>query len=91
LLSAQNTDESGHAESLTARLFRQRWIIVACLCLLVAAALLFMLRMDAAFIVATLGVVAWFWNERNRLQPPGIEADERFKDEDEAIEDQDEA
>jgi hypothetical protein len=77
-------------ESLTARLFRERWSLAAYVCLLIAAVLLIMLRMDAAFVVATLGMVAWFWNERNRLRPHGIEAKERFQDEDEEIEDQDE-
>jgi hypothetical protein len=87
---APDQDETGRAESLSARLSRQRWSIVACVCLLVAVLLLIMLRMDAAFVVATLGVVAWFWNERNRLRPRGIEADERFENEDEEIEDRDE-
>jgi hypothetical protein len=26
-------------------------------------------------------VLAWFWNERNRLSPAGIEADDEFQDE----------
>lgn len=87
---AQNTDEIGRAESLTARLSRQRWIIAAVVCLLIAAAVLLLGRMDAAFVVATLGVLAWFWNERNRLRPQGIENVDEFEDEDEAIEDGDE-
>lgn len=60
------------------------------MCLFIAAAFLLLGRMDAAFVVATLGVVAWFWNERNRLRPHGIEADEGFADEDEENEDGDE-
>jgi hypothetical protein len=79
----QNRVESGEAESLAARLSEQRWIIAAGVCLLVAATFLVMRRMDAAFVAGTLGIVAWFWNERNRLRPHGIEADERFEDEDE--------
>jgi hypothetical protein len=75
---------------LTARLSRQRWSIAAGVCLFVAAVVLLLGRMDAAFVVATLGVVAWFWNERNRLRPHGIEAGDEFADEDEAIEDEDE-
>lgn len=82
------TDEN--TESLAARLSRQRWSVAAGACLFVAAAFLLLGRMDAAFVVATLGVVAWFWNERNRLSPQGIEAGERFQDEDEEIEDGDE-
>ena len=87
---AQHTDQSRHAESLAARLSRQRWSIVAGVCLFLAAAVLLLGRMDAAFVVATLGVVAWFWNERNRLRPHGIEGDEGSEDEDEAFEDVDE-
>lgn len=72
------------------RVFAERWSVVAGVCLLVAGALLLAGRMDGAFVVATLGVVAWFWNERNRLRPSGIEANERFRDEDEGFEDRDE-
>ena len=74
---------------MAARLSRQRWIIVSGVCLVIAAVVLLLGRMDAAFVVATLGVVAWFWNERNRLRPHGIEAGDEFEDEDEAIEDGD--
>lgn len=87
---AHNRDESVDSETLAARLFRQRWIIAAGVCLFVAASVLLLGRMDAAFVVATLGVLAWFWNERNRLRPQGIEAEENFEDEDEAVEDEDE-
>jgi hypothetical protein len=80
---APDRDEIGEAESLAARLFQQRWSIAAGVCLIIAAALLIMQRMEAAFVAGTLGIVAWFWNERNRLRPHGIEDDERFDDEDE--------
>lgn len=63
---------------------------MAAACLVVAAALLLSARVDAAFVAATLGIVAWFWNERNRLRPAGIEAGERFQEDDEEIEDVDE-
>lgn len=82
--------EDARAKDFSTRMFAERWSVVAGICLLVAAALLLFRRMDAAFVVATLGVVAWFWNERNRLRPRGIEADERFRDEDEGFEDRDE-
>ena len=77
-------------DKLSLRVFAERWSVVAGVCLLVAAALLLSGRMDGAFVVGTLGIVAWFWNERNRLRPRGIEADERFRDEDEGFEDRDE-
>ncbi|HYO98756.1 MAG TPA: hypothetical protein VER76_00930 [Pyrinomonadaceae bacterium] len=82
--------ESARAENFAARAFEKRWSIVAGACLVVATALLLAARVDAAFVAATLGVVAWFWNERNRLRPAGIEADERFQEDDEEIEDADE-
>jgi hypothetical protein len=87
-----DTEKSAHAttestESFAARLSRQRWSVAAGACLFIAAVCLLLGRMDAAFVVATLGVVAWFWNERNRLRPHGIERDEGFQDEDEEIED----
>lgn len=79
-------------ESFTTRVSAARWSIVAGACLFIAAVFLLMRSMDAAFVAATLGIVAWFWNERNRLRPHGIEAEERFRDEDEdeEFEDRDE-
>lgn len=89
--NSQDEVDAGRAEkTLATRISQGRWSIVAGACLSVAAALLLLRRMDAAFVVATLGVVAWFWNERNRLRPASIEADDRFRDEDEEIEDRDE-
>ncbi|HEX8422079.1 MAG TPA: hypothetical protein VF634_01645 [Pyrinomonadaceae bacterium] len=85
-----STPTTENTESLAARLSRQRWSVAAGVCLFIAAVFLLLGRMDAAFVVATLGVVAWFWNERNRLRPQGIEDGERFQDEDEEIEDGDE-
>ena len=43
------------------------WIIVACACIIVAAFLVLRGRLDAAFVVAALGVVAWFLNYRAQL------------------------
>jgi hypothetical protein len=76
--------------SFAGRVYAVRWSVAAGACLLIASMLLVAGRMDAAFVVATLGVVAWFWNERNRLRPQGIEADERRRDEEEEFEDRDE-
>ena len=74
-------------QSLPARLARRGWLIVAASCLLTAAMLLIREYIDAAFVVATIGVLAWFFDLRNRLRPPDIEADDRIADE---IEDGDE-
>lgn len=83
-------DDAARPESFAARVSAARWSVVAGACLLVAAACLLLGRMDAAFVAATLGVVAWFWNERNRLRPRGIETDESLRDEEEEFEERDE-
>jgi lysylphosphatidylglycerol synthetase-like protein (DUF2156 family) len=45
------------------------WMIAAVACLVVAgAALLWRWNVEAAFVAATLGVVCWFLNMRNRLK-----------------------
>ena len=82
--------DAARPASFAARVSAARWSVVAGACLLVAAACLLLGRMDAAFVAATLGVVAWFWNERNRLQPRGIETDDKFQDEHEYLEHRDE-
>ncbi len=82
--------EAAPPERFSTRAFAARWIIVAGACLFIAAVFLALRRVDAAFVGATLGIVAWFWNERNRLRPHGIEAEERFRDEDEEFEERDE-
>jgi len=83
--TAPSVAEAERTEKLPARLFQLRWSIVAGVCLLIAGACLFGSRMEAAFVAGTLGAVAWFWNERNRLRPASIEADDGFQDEDEEI------
>ena len=81
-------------ESPPPRLAQRRWLIGAAACLLAAAALLMWAHIDAAFVVATLGVLAWFFDLRNRLRPPDIEADEKsadaYQDGDEKFNDRDE-
>ncbi len=49
------------------------WNTVAAVCLLAAIAFMFYEQTDAAFIVAALGVVAWFINVRNRFRHGDIE------------------
>jgi hypothetical protein len=87
---ARTPQEVARPERFSTRVFAGRWSIVAGACLFIGAAFLLMRRMDAAFVAGTLGIVAWFWNERNRLRPHGIEAEEKFRDEDEEFEDRDE-
>jgi hypothetical protein len=43
------------------------WIIVACLCAVVAAVFLWRGNIDGAFVSGALGLVAWFLDVRNRL------------------------
>lgn len=43
------------------------WIIVACACIIVAAFMVIRGRLEAAFVIAALGVVAWFLNYRAQM------------------------
>lgn len=43
------------------------WIIIACACVIVAAFMVLKGRLDAAFVIAALGVVAWFLHYRAQL------------------------
>ncbi|HKP73351.1 MAG TPA: hypothetical protein VJT82_10470 [Pyrinomonadaceae bacterium] len=83
---------SSQPQSFAARVSARGWSVAAGACLLVALGLLLSGHADAAFVAATLGVVAWFWDQRNRLRARGIESGRRFRraaeDEDEEIEDE---
>jgi flagellar biosynthesis component FlhA len=58
------------------------WSIVAALCLVSAVMLGLSGHLDATFVAATLGVVAWFLDMRNRLRARSIEtATEQTEDE----------
>jgi hypothetical protein len=56
-------------------LARRRWSFVAAAFLVAAVALWLTRGADAAFVAATLGVVAWFWDQRNRLRATIIETE----------------
>ena len=43
------------------------WIIVACVCIIVAVFMVVRGRLDAAFVIAALGVIAWFLNYRAQM------------------------
>ncbi len=43
------------------------WIIVACACVLAAVFMVIRGRLDAAFVIAALGVIAWFLNYRTQM------------------------
>ena len=48
--------------------FERGWMVVAVLLLVAAAVLLYLGRPSAAFVVAALGMSAWFLNVRNGLK-----------------------
>jgi hypothetical protein len=66
-------------------LARRRWSFVAGACLILALALWLTVGADGAFVAATLGVVAWFWDQRSRLRALAVEAepDDVQRDDDE--------
>jgi hypothetical protein len=70
-------------------LARRRWSFVAGACLVAAIALWLAVGVEAAFVAATLGVVAWFWDQRNRLKATLIEDTGETDDEINAEDEQD--
>lgn len=59
------------------------WMILAGLCVIVAAtALLWQWNVEVAFVAATLGVVCWFLSLRNRLKKTIVNENEIERDED---------
>ena len=48
-------------------------MVIAAACAVAAAVLLFTVGVNAAFVVAVLGAVAWFWDQRNRIRADIIE------------------
>jgi hypothetical protein len=70
-------------------LARRRWSFVAGACLFASAVLWLVRGADAAFVAATLGIVAWFWDQRNRLRSQIIEPDDAADEAREEIEEDD--
>lgn len=64
------------------------WIVVSILGLGAAAVLLLSGQVNAAFVAATLGAVAWFLNYRSRIRPssPQDDGEEDDSGEDDADE-----
>jgi hypothetical protein len=75
--SAELTSQTDakHARQQTYTLFGvpRLWSIAAALCLVAAVMLGLSGHLDATFVAATLGVVAWFLDMRNRLRARSIE------------------
>ena len=57
------------------------WIIISGLCLIAAAVFVWRAHLDAAFVTAALGCVAWFLSLRQRLRKTITTADEPTIDE----------
>ena len=57
------------------------WLIVAGVCILVAAYFLWRRDFDTAFVIAALGAVAWFLNYRAQLKEITTAADALENDE----------
>ena len=76
MLSARNYRclDSGNCQVGT-KLVKLFWIIIACACVIVAAFMVLRGRLDAAFVIAALGVVAWFLNYRAQLTEVTAAAD----------------
>ena len=66
------------------------WTIASILCLFGAAILLLMEYQNAAFVVATLGAVAWFLSYRVKLRATILEPSKTTDDEPDASEEHDE-
>jgi hypothetical protein len=57
------------------------WMVAAAGCMIIAAAaLLWRWNVEAAFVAATLGIVCWFLNMRNRLKKSIVEEVEENTD-----------
>ena len=67
--TAGGAEEAGREEAAGPPSVRQPWMLVSCALLLVSAFLLWRRQMEATFVVATLGVLAWFLNVRANLPP----------------------
>jgi hypothetical protein len=61
----------------------RRWSFVAAVCAVTAVVLLIAVGVNAAFVAAVLGVVAWFWDQRNRIRASVIEDESREEGRDE--------
>jgi Flp pilus assembly protein TadB len=78
-MSSEVTEEATRGERL--------WMAASGACMIVAAiALLWRWNLEVAFVAATLGIVCWFLNMRNRLkksitEPPDDETDSGDVDE----------
>ena len=76
------------ADTYTLFGIKRLWSVLAGVCLLVAIVLAWRDQLNATFVVATLGVVAWFLDLRNRLRARSIEAQTEQEEVDEVDDEQ---
>jgi Flp pilus assembly protein TadB len=89
--AAECDDSRAHAQGSDAPLGEQRrWLAVSAACAVAAAVLLLTVGVNAAFIAAVLGAVAWFWDQRNRIRVNLTEDDGSEEAQDEMEETDDE-
>jgi membrane protein implicated in regulation of membrane protease activity len=58
------------------------WMAIAVICLVAAAVALWQWQLNATFVLATIGVVAWFLRYRGDLKRSMPDEDEETRDED---------
>jgi hypothetical protein len=75
-----------HADTYTLFGVKRLWSIVAGLGLISAVALGWLGHINTTFVVATLGAVAWFLDQRNLLRARIVEPDEHDAADEEEIE-----
>lgn len=63
------------------------WTIASAVCLIVAGLFLYRRNFDVAFVLAVLGVIAWFLNYRSQIRP--VTPDEADFDEPDVFEEDD--
>ena len=74
MLSA-GLDQSSNSNDGSDKQVKLLWMIVAGLCIAAAAVMIVMGRLDVAFVVAAIGVVAWFLNYRIQMKEVIAQAD----------------
>lgn len=66
------------------------WTLASAACLIVAGLFLYRKNFDVAFVLAVLGIVAWFLNYRSQIRPAVPDESETAFDEADDFEDEDE-
>jgi hypothetical protein len=70
-------DHSSKLNYIPVKLF---WMIIAAICIVVAAVFLLRRDLNTAFVIAVLGLVAWFLNYRAQMKAIIVAADAEQND-----------